>query len=1046
MVDFFIDRPIFAWVIAIVIMLAGGICIQFLPVERYPSVVPPQIQIRTSYPGASAKVLSNTVTQVIEQQMTGLDDLMYMASNSDASGHVRITLTFARGTNPDIAQVQVQNKLQRAKPLLPQAVLQQGVQVVQSSQSFMMIMAVTSTNDNFTRADLSDFIATELQEPIGRVDGVGSTQLFGAPHAMRVWLNPHKLMQYQLTPGDVQAAIEVQNSQVTAGQLGALPSVQGQQLNATVIARTRLQTPEQFRNILLKVQPDGARVTLDDVARVELGADSYSILTFYNGDIAAGLGISPAPGANAVKTTRRVHDLVDRLRPYFPEGVHVSFPFETAPFVEVAIHAVYMTLLEAIALVFLVMLLFLQNWRATLIPTIAVPVVLLGTFGVMAVAGFSINMLTMFGLVLAIGLLVDDAIVVVENVERVMREQGVGPREATRRSMRQITGALIGIGVVLAAVFIPMAFFPGATGAIYRQFSLTIATAMGLSVLVALIFTPSLCATLLKPPDEEDRGVLRRWLGGFNRGLDRANVGYQSSIRHIARNLWAYGLIYLVIVAILAALFMRLPTAFLPKADQGVLLTMVTLPSGATYQRTLDTLEKVRDFYEQQEMVEGVFTIVGFGFAGRGQNIGLAFVNLKPWAQRDDETESVGALIQRTRGAFAGIKDGQVFAFNIPSVPGLGNASGLDLELQDRGGVGYQQLAQARARLIKLANESPALTSVRANGQKGQAKYKIDINYQKAKMLGVTIPSISQMLSIAWGSSYVNDFTDKGRVKRVIIQADAPYRMLPGDFQEWYLRNNNGEMVPFAALADGHWEFGLPRLERYNGVPSMEILAEPAPGYSTGEAMAEMERLVGQLGPGIGYEWTGISYQQVQSGNQAPYLYAISIIVVFLALAALYESWAIPFAVMLVVPLGILGAVLAVWSRGLTNNVFFQVGILTTMGLAAKNAILIVEFAKELQAQGLRLMDAVLEACRVRLRPILMTSLAFTLGVTPLAFSSGPGAAARVAIGTAVLGGMIAATFLAIFFIPMFYILVRRLVGDQRRERAADERTGARDE
>lgn len=1039
MVNFFIDRPIFAWVIAIGIMMAGGLAIQFLPVQRYPTVSPPSIQIMANYPGASAKVVSNTVTQVIEQQMVGLDNLLYMSSTSDSAGHVRITLTFANGTNPDIAQVQVQNKLQRAKPLLPQAVMQQGVQVVQSSQSFMMIMIATSTNKDFSRADLADFIASELQDRIGRVEGVGSTQLFGSPHAMRIWLQPHKLRKYNLTPSDVRQAIEVQNSQVVAGDLGALPATKHHQLNASVIARTRLETTEQFRNILLKVQESGARVTLSDVARVEKGAQGYSVKSYYNGERAAGLGISPAPGANALDTTQRIHDLVAQLEPYFPEGVEVRFPFQTAPFVEVAIDEVYKTLVEAIVLVFLVMLLFLQNWRATLIPTIAVPVVLLGTLGVLAVAGFSINMLTMFGMVLAIGLLVDDAIVVVENVERVMHEDGLDPREATRRSMRQITGALIGIGIVLAAVFIPMAFFPGSTGAIYRQFSLTIATAMGLSVLVALIFTPALCAMLLKPPRDEDRGTLKKLFGWFNRGLDRSTTRYQSSIHHIGRNMWVYGVIYLIIVAGMSGLFMRLPSAFLPKADQGVLLTMVTLPSGATFERTKDTMEKVRAYYQTQDMVAGVVSIVGFGFAGRGQNIGLMFVDLEPWAQRNDETESVEALIKRTRRAFADIKDGQAFAFNLPSVPGLGSASGFDLMLQDFGGVGYKKLADARQKLIRMARKSPILTSVRANGQQGQAKYKIEVDHKKAKAMGVSMASISQMLSIAWGSSYVNDFISGGRIKRVIIQSDAEYRMLPKDFNEWYLRNKDGEMVPFSALAEGHWEFGLPRLERYNSVPAMEILGEPAPGYSTGEAMAEMERLVDKLDPAFGSSWTGLSYQQAQAGNQAMFLYAISLIVVFLALAALYESWSIPLSVILVVPLGVLGAVLAMWMRDLTANVFFQVGVLTTAGLVAKNGILIVEFAKMLQDQGHSLMNAVVEAGRVRLRPILMTSMAFTLGVTPLAFSSGPGAAARVAIGTAVLGGMVAATFLVIFFIPMFYLMVRRLMGDERREKATED-------
>ena len=1029
MVNFFIDRPIFAWVIAIVIMLAGALALSSLPVERFPTVAPPSVEVQAQYPGASAQTLSNSVTQVIEQQMTGVDGLLYMGSSSDSTGNARITLTFEPGTDPDIAQVQVQNKLQLAELRLPQAVRDQGVQVVKANSNFLMVMALISTDGQLDRTDLADFIATNLQDPVGRVTGVGTTQLFGAQYAMRIWLNPARLTQYELTVSDVISAIEVQNAQVTVGQLGGLPAVAGQQLNATITAQTRLESADQFRSILIKTDSSGARVTLGDIARVELGAEDYSIESYYSGQPSSGLGINLAPGANALDTAERVRERIEELKGYFPDGVEVRFPYDTTPFVSTAIHEVYKTLFEAVVLVFLVMLLFLQNLRATLIPTLAVPVVLLGTFGVMAMAGFSINMLTMFGMILAIGLLVDDAIVVVENVERVMHEDGLEPLEATRRSMGQITGALIGIGVVLSAVFVPMAFFPGSTGAIYRQFSLTIVTSMSLSVLVALVFTPALCATLLKAPNKDKSSTLKRSLGWFNRGLDSATRGYQGAVRHTAARMGRYTLLYVLIVGLLGVLFLRLPTAFLPEEDQGLLLTQVVLPQGATQQRTLDTVSEVGDYYAGLDSVKGAFTLAGFGFAGRGQNVGLAFVNLKPWDQRDPDSESAMAIVEDTRGPFSKIKDGMAFAFNLPLVRGLGNATGFDLQLQDRGGIGHQALSEARSELIRRANANPMLSKVRANGQEDSPQYRINIDYQKARALSIPLSEISQMLSVAWGSRYVNDFLDNGRVKRVFLQGDAPYRMLPEDFKHWYLRNSHGDMVAFSSIASGDWDYGSPRLERYNGVPSMQILGEPAQGYSSGQAMDEMEKLVAELGPGLGFEWTGVSLQQQQSGSMAPYLYLISLIVVFLSLAALYESWTIPFAVLLVVPLGVLGAVLAALSRDLTNDVFFQVGILTTIGLAAKNAILIVEFARDLQVQGRDMLSAVLEAARIRLRPILMTSMAFTLGVTPLALSSGAGAAARVAIGTAVVGGMLAATFLAIFFIPLFYLLVTRWAG-----------------
>lgn len=1036
MANFFIDRPIFAWVIAIVVMLAGALAISTLPVQRYPTVAPPSVEIRASYPGASAETLSNTVTQVIEQSMTGLGNLIYMASSSDSSGHVRITLTFKSGTDPDIAQVHVQNKLERAKPRLPKEVLNLGLQVIKANQSFLMVMNVTSPDGSLDRAGLNDLIASKLQDPIARVKGVGTTQLFGSEYAMRIWLNPNKLARYKLTVQDVVNALQVQNDQVTAGSLGAPPAVPGQQLTATITAQTRLHSVDQFKKILLKTRSDGSKVTLADVARVELGGENYAIQVKLDGQIASGLGINLSPGANALATATRIHKKVDQLKQYLPAGTKLYFPYETAPFVASAIHEVYKTLIEAIILVFLVMLLFLQSFRATLIPTIAVPVVLLGTFGIMAAAGFSINMLTMFGMILAIGLLVDDAIVVVENVERLMDEEGLGPREAAHRSMHQITGALVGIGVVLTAVFVPMAFFPGSTGVIYRQFSLTLVAAMVLSVLTALVFTPALCATLLKKPTEgDDKRGLKRYMGWFNRGVDRSTQGYLKSIHHMGGRPWRYALVYLAIVVVLGVLLFQVPTGFLPKEDQGVLLAQVQLPPGATMSRTEKTMKKTREFFMNQDAVEHFISIIGFGFGGRGQNVGIGFINLKPWDQRTTQAESVPGLLARSQKAFSKILDGRVFAFNLPTVHALGNATGFSLMLEDRAKLGHEALAHARDKLLAMAREDPVLTNVRLNGQRDNPQYKLDIDHEKARALGLSLTTINQTLSVAWGGSYINDFVKEGRVKRVYLQAAAPYRMLPKDIDDWYLRNDAGELVPLGAIASGHWTYGSPRLESYNGVPSMNILGEAAPGYSSGEAMQEMEKLVGKLKTGIGYEWTALSYQEVQSGNQAPFLYALSLLVVFLALAALYESWSIPVSVILIVPLGVIGAVLATMLRGLNNDVFFQVAILTTIGLAAKNSILVVEFAKDLQAEGYKLMDATIEAARIRLRPILMTSMAFCLGVLPLAISSGAGAAARIEIGTAVLGGMLSSTFIAIFFIPLFYLMVRRMVGDEQRER-----------
>ncbi|KEA52162.1 multidrug transporter [Mangrovibacter sp. MFB070] len=1030
MAKFFIDRPIFAWVIAIIIMLAGALAILKLPIAQYPTIAPPAIQVTASYPGADAKTVQDTVTQVIEQNMNGIDGLMYMSSTSDSSGTVQITLTFDSDTDPDIAQVQVQNKLQLAMPLLPQEVQQQGVSVEKSSSSFLMVMAMISTDGSMTQDDIADYVGSNIKDPISRTSGVGDVQLFGAQYAMRIWMDPNKLNNFQLTPVDVISAITAQNAQVAAGQLGGTPPVKGQQLNASIIAQTRLNSPEQFGNILLKVNQDGSQVRLKDVAKVELGGESYDVIARYNGKPAAGLGIKLATGANALDTAAAVRATIDKLQPFFPHGLKVVYPYDTTPFVKISIKEVVKTLVEAIVLVFLVMYLFLQNFRATLIPTIAVPVVLLGTFAILSAFGFSINTLTMFAMVLAIGLLVDDAIVVVENVERVMSEEGLPPKEATRRSMEQIQGALVGIALVLSAVFIPMAFFGGSTGAIYRQFSITIVSAMVLSVMVAMILTPALCATMLKPIKKGDHGSTKGFFGWFNNMFTKSTHHYTNSVANILQSTGRYLVLYLVIVVGMAWLFLRLPSSFLPDEDQGVFLTMAQLPAGATQERTQKVLDEVTNYYltKEKDNVNSVFTVNGFGFAGRGQNTGIAFVSLKDWDERPGEANKVPAITARASAAFSQIKDAMVFAFNLPAIVELGTATGFDFELIDQGGLGHDKLMQARNQLFGMIAQHPdTLVGVRPNGLEDTPQYKIDIDQEKAMALGVTISNINTTLGAAWGGSYVNDFIDRGRVKKVYVMSDAKYRMLPSDLNYWYVRGSDGQMVPFSAFATARWEYGSPRLERYNGLPSMEILGQPAPGKSTGDAMALMEQLASKLPAGIGYDWTGMSYQERLSGNQAPALYAISLIVVFLCLAALYESWSIPFSVMLVVPLGVVGALLAASLRGLNNDVYFQVGLLTTIGVSARNAILIVEFAKDLmEKEGKGLVEATLDAVRMRLRPILMTSLAFILGVLPLVLSSGAGSGAQNAVGTGVFGGMISATLLAIYFVPMFFVVVRR--------------------
>ncbi|WP_447888639.1 multidrug efflux RND transporter permease subunit AcrB [Serratia fonticola] len=1030
MAKFFIDRPIFAWVIAIIIMLAGILSIMKLPIAQYPTIAPPAVTISANYPGADAKTVQDTVTQVIEQNMNGIDNLLYMSSNSDSSGNVQITLTFNSGTDPDIAQVQVQNKLQLAMPLLPQEVQQQGVSVEKSSSSFLMVAGFISEDGSMTQEDIADYVGSNIKDPISRTSGVGDVQLFGAQYAMRIWLDPNKLNNYQLTPGDVIAAIKVQNNQVAAGQLGGTPPVKGQQLNASIIAQTRLTSPEEFSKIQLKVNPDGSQVRLSDVAKVELGGESYNVIARYNGKPAAGIGIKLATGANALNTAAEVKAELAKLEPFFPASLKVVYPYDTTPFVKISINEVVKTLIEAIILVFLVMYLFLQNFRATLIPTIAVPVVLLGTFAILAMFGFSINTLTMFGMVLAIGLLVDDAIVVVENVERVMAEEGLPPKEATKKSMEQIQGALVGIAMVLSAVFIPMAFFGGSTGAIYRQFSITIVSAMVLSVLVALILTPALCATMLKPIPKGDHGIKTGFFGWFNRLFEKSTHHYTDSVANILRSTGRYLVIYLLIVVGMAVLFMRLPSSFLPDEDQGILLTMVQMPAGATQERTQKVLDEVNRYYHEKEgnNINSVFTVNGFGFSGQGQNTGLAFVSLKDWSERKGEENKVPAIAARAMGAFSQIKDGLVFAFNLPAIVELGTATGFDFQLIDQANLGHEKLTAARNQLLGMAAEHPdLLVGVRPNGLEDTPQFKLIVDQEKAQTLGVSLSDINTTLGTALGGSYVNDFIDRGRVKKVYVQADAPFRMLPDDINNWYVRGSTGQMVPFSAFSTAKWEYGSPRLERYNGLPSMEILGQAAPGKSTGEAMDMMEELAAKLPNGVGYDWTGMSYQERLSGNQAPSLYAISLIVVFLCLAALYESWSIPFSVMLVVPLGVIGALLAATMRGLENDVYFQVGLLTTIGLSAKNAILIVEFAKDLMdKEGKGLIESTLEAVRMRLRPILMTSLAFILGVMPLVISSGAGSGAQNAVGTGVMGGMVTATVLAIFFVPVFFVVVRR--------------------
>ncbi|WP_187487383.1 multidrug efflux RND transporter permease AcrD [Duffyella gerundensis] len=1028
MANFFIDRPIFAWVLAILMCLIGALAIVSLPVEQYPDLAPPNVRITANYPGASAQTLENTVTQVIEQNMTGIDNLMYMSSQSSNTGQATITLTFTAGTNPDEARQQVQNQLQSALRKLPQAVQSQGVTVNKTGDSNILMVAFVSTDGSMDKQDIADYVASNLQDPLSRVTGVGQVDAYGTQYAMRIWLDPTKLIDYALTTSDVVSAIESQNSQVAVGQVGGLPSVDKQALNATVNAQSMLQTPEQFKAITLKTQQNGAVVTLGDVATVALGAEKYDYISRYNGQPASGLGIKLASGANEMETDRLVRARIDELAHYFPHGLEAKVAYETTPFVKASIEDVVKTLLEAIVLVFLVMYLFMQNIRATLIPTLAVPVVLLGTFAVLYACGFSINTLTMFAMVLAIGLLVDDAIVVVENVERIMREEGLSPRAATRKSMGQIQGALVGIALVLSAVFVPMAFFGGTVGAIYRQFSITIVSAMVLSVLVAMILTPALCATLLKPITADHHQPRRGFFGWFNRQFNHNADRYARGVQHILHRSGRWLFIYMAIIGVMAFLFLRLPTSFLPLEDRGVFMTQVQLPPGATQQQTSQVVAKIENYYltQEKENVLSVFSTIGSGPGGNGQNVARLFIRLKGWDQRDATDRTSFAIIARATKAFQKINEARVIASSPPAITGMGSSSGFDMELQDHGGLGHTQLMAMRDRLLEMADKDPALSRVRHNGLDDSPQLQIDVDQRKAQALGVDLDEINDTLTTGWGSTYVNDFIDRGRVKKVYVQAAAPYRMLPDDINKWFVRNKSGGMVPFSAFATSRWETGSPRLERYNGYSSLEIVGEAADGVSSGTAMDAMEKLVSQLPLSVGLEWTGASYQERLSGSQAPALYAISLLVIFLCLAALYESWSIPFSVMLVVPLGVVGALLATWLRGLENDVYFQVGLLTVIGLSAKNAILIVEFANEVNTRGKDVVSATLEAARQRLRPILMTSLAFVFGVLPMAISSGAGSGSQHAVGTGVIGGMISATVLAVFFVPLFFVLVRK--------------------
>ncbi|PZT61531.1 aminoglycoside/multidrug transporter subunit AcrD [Escherichia coli] len=1037
MANFFIDRPIFAWVLVILLCLTGTLAIFSLPVEQYPDLAPPNVRVTANYPGASAQTLENTVTQVIEQNMTGLDNLMYMSSQSSGTGQASVTLSFKAGTDPDEAVQQVQNQLQSAMRKLPQAVQNQGVTVRKTGDTNILTIAFVSTDGSMDKQDIADYVASNIQDPLSRVNGVGDIDAYGSQYSMRIWLDPAKLNSFQMTAKDVTDAIESQNAQIAVGQLGGTPSVDKQALNATINAQSLLQTPEQFRDITLRVNQDGSEVRLGDVATVEMGAEKYDYLSRFNGKPASGLGVKLASGANEMATAELVLNRLDELAQYFPHGLEYKVAYETTSFVKASIEDVVKTLLEAIALVFLVMYLFLQNFRATLIPTIAVPVVLMGTFSVLYAFGYSVNTLTMFAMVLAIGLLVDDAIVVVENVERIMSEEGLTPREATRKSMGQIQGALVGIAMVLSAVFIPMAFFGGTTGAIYRQFSITIVAAMVLSVLVAMILTPALCATLLKPLKKGEHHGQKGFFAWFNQMFNRNAERYEKGVAKILHRSLRWIVIYVLLLGGMVFLFLRLPTSFLPLEDRGMFTTSVQLPSGSTQQQTLKVVEQIEKYYftHEKDNIMSVFATVGSGPGGNGQNVARMFIRLKDWSERDSKTGTSFAIIERATKAFNKIKEARVIASSPPAISGLGSSAGFDMELQDHAGAGHDALMAARNQLLALAAENPELTRVRHNGLDDSPQLQIDIDQRKAQALGVAIDDINDTLQTAWGSSYVNDFIDRGRVKKVYIQGDSEFRSAPSDLGKWFVRGSDNAMTPFSAFATTRWLYGPERLVRYNGSAAYEIQGENATGFSSGDAMTKMEELANSLPAGTTWAWSGLSLQEKLASGQALSLYAVSILVVFLCLAALYESWSVPFSVILVIPLGLLGAALAAWMRDLNNDVYFQVALLTTIGLSSKNAILIVEFAEAAVAEGYSLSRAALRAAQTRLRPIIMTSLAFIAGVMPLAIATGAGANSRIAIGTGIIGGTLTATLLAIFFVPLFFVLVKRLfAGKPRRQ------------
>ena len=1044
MAQFFIHRPIFAWVIALVIMLAGILTLTKMPVAQYPTIAPPVVTISATYPGASAQTVENTVTQIIEQQMNGLDGLRYISSNSAGNGQASINLNFEQGVDPDIAQVQVQNKLQSATALLPEDVQRQGVKVTKSGASFLQVLAFHSPDNSLTAADIKDYVNSNISEPLSRVAGVGEVQVFGGSYAMRIWLDPAKMTSLQITPSDVSAAIKAQNAQVAVGQLGGAPAVQGQVLNATVNAQSMLQTPEQFRNIFLKNTTSGAQVRLGDVARVELGSDNYQFDSKFNGKPAGGIAIKLATGANALDTAAAVEERLSELRKNYPEGLEDTLAYDTTPFIKLSIESVVHTLIEAVILVFIVMFLFLQNWRATVIPTLAVPVVVLGTFAVINMFGFSINTLTMFAMVLAIGLLVDDAIVVVENVERVMQEEHLDPVVATEKSMKQISGALIGITSVLTAVFVPMAFFGGTTGVIYRQFSITLVTAMILSLIVALTFTPALCATLLKqhdPNKPESNNIFARFFRWFNSSFEKLSVKYQGGVNRMTHHKVFSGVVYVLVIAGLVGLYKVLPSSFLPEEDQGVVMTLVQLPPSASLERTDKVVTTMTDYFlnKEKEHVQSIFTVSGFSFTGVGQNAGLAFIKLKDWSERTTPEAQIGAIIQRGMALNMIVKDASyIMPLQLPAMPELGVSSGFDIQLKDASGQGHEKLIAARNAILGMAAQDKRLAGVRPNGQEDTPQYQITIDQAQAGAMGVSIADINSTMSMAWGGSYINDFVDRGRVKKVYVQGEANTRMMPEDLNKWYVRNNAGTMVPFSAFATGEWTYGSPRLERYNGVSSVNIQGTPAPGVSSGDAMLAMEEIIGKL-PSMGlqgfdYEWTGLSLEERDSGSQTGPLLVLSMLIVFLCLAALYESWSIPVSVLLVVPLGIVGAFTLTWlgmiikgDPNLSFNIYFQVAIVAVIGLSAKNAILIVEFAKELQEKGEDLFDATLHAAKMRLRPIIMTTLAFGFGVLPLALSAGAGAGSQHSVGYGVLGGVISSTLLGIFFIPVFFVWIRSI-------------------